>query len=230
MTYAVPFVWQGGESNSGLSLTATILDSSGASVASGLSGVTEIGSTGMYRWYYAAFTDGFVGFVEFLSGATVKTIFPISPADAAITPPSASDYTPARAAKLDLIGAIQISSGSRAQTGTVGKYNFTIEQGSSFSKVLTWLAEGVAVNVTGYTARLKVRNASSGAELLSMTTENGKIALGGAAGTITLTLTAAETALLAFTVAPYDLELVSSGGLVRRLFQGHITVSPEQTR
>lgn len=110
------------------------------------------------------------------------------------------------------------------------RYDFKLWQGATFSRVLTWKSNGVAVNLTGFTARMKVRNASTDVELLSLTTENGKIALGGVAGTITLTLTAAETALLAPELARYDLELVSAGGIVRRPLQGFVIVSPEQTR
>jgi hypothetical protein len=67
--------------------------------------------------------------------------------------------------------------------------------------------------------------------VLTLTTENAGITLGGAAGTITLSATATVTAAL---TAPfsgvYDLELVSGGGVVTRLLEGVATVSPEVTR
>lgn len=102
MTYAAPFVWNGGTGNSGLTLTVTLRDSAYVSVTSGLTGVAEVGSTGIYRWYYAAFADGFVGFVELLSGSTVKTVFPVSPADAA-------DILPAIKAKTDTLGGATVT-------------------------------------------------------------------------------------------------------------------------
>jgi hypothetical protein len=72
---------------------------------------------------------------------------------------------------------------------------------------------------------------SSASAILTLTTENGGITLGGAAGTITLSATAIVTAAL---TAPfsgvYDLELVSGGGVVTRLLEGVATVSPEVTR
>jgi hypothetical protein len=45
----------------------------------------------------------------------------------------------------------------------------------------------VAINLTGYTARMQVRSTLESAEaLIELTTANGRIALGGSAGTITL--------------------------------------------
>jgi tRNA threonylcarbamoyladenosine modification (KEOPS) complex Pcc1 subunit len=98
--------------------------------------------------------------------------------------------------------------------------------------VLTYKdSAGNLVNLTGYTARMMLRSSFTAASsILSLTTENSRIALGGAAGTITLTISATDTAALS---APqsgvYDLELVS-GSTVTRLIQGTFTVTPEATR
>ncbi|WP_279631030.1 hypothetical protein [Rathayibacter sp. VKM Ac-2759] len=41
-----------------------------------------------------------------------------------------------------------------------GKYNFTIEQGVAFTRVVTWKdASGALVNLTNKTARMQVRDA-----------------------------------------------------------------------
>ena len=66
--------------------------------------------------------------------------------------------------------------------------------------------------------------------ILSLTTENGRIALGGGAGTITLTVSASDTAALTAGNGVYDLEIVSSGGVVTRLIEGSYTISREVTR
>ena len=111
--------------------------------------------------------------------------------------------------------------------------NFCIAQGSTWSQTLIWKTgtPAVAVNITGYTARMQARaRVTDAAPVISLTTENGGIALGGSAGTITLTLSAAATALLNAGRYVYDLELISGSGIVRRLIEGTITVSAEVTR
>jgi hypothetical protein len=54
--------------------------------------------------------------------------------------------------------------------------------------------------------------------------------LGGAAGTITLTISATDTAALTSGRGVYDLELVSGSGIVTRLLQGVATISRNVTR
>jgi hypothetical protein len=71
---------------------------------------------------------------------------------------------------------------------------------------------------------------ATGSPVLTLTTENGKISLGGTAGTITLNLTATETAAITQSSLAYDLELVSAGGVVTRLVEGQINLTPEVTR
>lgn len=111
-----------------------------------------------------------------------------------------------------------------------GRYSFTIEQGATFSRTITWRDNASAlIDLTGYTARMKVKD-SAGATILELTTENSRITLGGAAGTIALLLTAAVTGALVATEADaltYDLELVSAGGTVTRLLQGRTSVSAQ---
>lgn len=111
------------------------------------------------------------------------------------------------------------------------EYDLCIPQGATFSRVIRWKADGANVNLTGYTARAQIRpTAASATTTLSLTTENGRITLGGAAGTITLTISATDTAAIAAGRYVYDLELVSAGGIVTRLLQGVVTVSANVTR
>jgi hypothetical protein len=63
-----------------------------------------------------------------------------------------------------------------------------------------------------------------------LTTENGRIVLGGALGTITLTVPFANMNIAEGQYV-YDLEMVSPGGtVVTRLLQGTFTVSGEVTK
>lgn len=113
-----------------------------------------------------------------------------------------------------------------------GQYDIAIYQGSTYSQQFTWKDQnGAAINLTGYSARMKVRpGVDSATVLLDLTTANAKITLGGVAGTITVNLTDVETAALAAMLGVYDLELISGGGVVTRLLQGNLIVSNEVTR
>ena len=110
-------------------------------------------------------------------------------------------------------------------------YDILIEQGATYSQLVTYKESGVAVNLTGYTARMQVRSTlESASTVVELTTANGRIALGGAAGTITLTISATDTAALTAGRGVYDLELVSGSGIVTRLLQGVATISRNVTR
>ena len=84
---------------------------------------------------------------------------------------------------------------------------------------------------TGCTARMQLReDVDSSAVLWEMTTDNGRIALGGTAGTVDLLVDASTTAAIAWTGGVFDLEIVHPSGEVTRLAQGSCCVSPEVTR
>lgn len=106
-----------------------------------------------------------------------------------------------------------------------------IEQGATWSRVITWKDNAdVLINNTGYSARMKIkRDPNSLTDILSLTSGTG-ITLGGAAGTITITITDAQTAAIDAGNYFYDLEMVSGGGLVIRLLKGKVHVSAEITK
>lgn len=103
------------------------------------------------------------------------------------------------------------------------------------------------VDLTGYAARAQIRSSitASGAPLADWTTANGKIILGGAAGTITPVVADTETRDLwsasltqcglhkgrpAYRLGYWDLELVPPSAAVRRFLQGECWIVPEVTR
>lgn len=111
-----------------------------------------------------------------------------------------------------------------------GKYNMVCPQGATFTKQLTYTIDDVPVNLTGYTARMQVRDThSSTAIVVELTTENTRISLGGSLGTIMLTIPASVTTDIAAKEYVYDLELVS-GTNVYRIVEGKFLVTPEVTR
>jgi len=112
------------------------------------------------------------------------------------------------------------------------EYDITIEQGATFELPIVWKDEkGTPIDLTGYKARMQIRKRIRSDEILaSLTTENGRIVLGGAAGTIDIVIPATETEKFSFSRGVYDLELEGPGGYVVRLIQGSVCVSPEVTR
>ncbi len=112
-----------------------------------------------------------------------------------------------------------------------GVYNIVCDQGATLTRTLTYKdSTGALVNLSGFTARMQVRaDVESTGTVLSLTTENGGITLGGAAGTVVLLATATQTAAITAGDYVYDLELVS-GSVVTRLVQGSFLVRPEVTR
>ncbi len=85
------------------------------------------------------------------------------------------------------------------------------------------------VVLTGYTARMSIKDRVGGTELLSLTTENAGIDIDEAGYTITLNITATATAALAVATRVFDLELVSSTGVVTLLMYGKAVVLSEVT-
>jgi len=113
-----------------------------------------------------------------------------------------------------------------------GRLNMNCYQGASFDYTLTWQTGGTPVNLSGYTARMQVRDTYDGGSAIVSISSGTGITLGGTAGTILVALTATQTAAIDATPSGqyvYDLELVS-GSTVTRLVEGTFIVSPEVTR
>jgi hypothetical protein len=117
---------------------------------------------------------------------------------------------------------------------SAGKYDIVIEQGTTLNLVAKYYDSASAlVDLTSFTARAKFRTTydSSSTVILNLTTENSGIALGGTAGSITLSAAATATAALsAPSSGVYDLEIVTAGGVVTRLMEGKYKITPEATR
>jgi hypothetical protein len=113
-----------------------------------------------------------------------------------------------------------------------GAYDITIEQGATFRLSLVWEDNlGVPIDLTGYTARMQLRQRhSSDTAALTLTSTAGDIVLGGALGTIVVTAAATVTDDIPFRAGVYDLEVVSGSGFVTRLIEGAATITPEVTR
>ena len=123
---------------------------------------------------------------------------------------------------------------------TAAPKDLKIEQGATYRLPFQWCAKnpdgsvGAPHDITGWSARMQIREkVASETFLLEATTGNGRIALGGADGRITIVLDAETTMLLAVKKAVYDLELADTElpvPNVYRLLQGSIVIDPNTTR
>jgi hypothetical protein len=114
-----------------------------------------------------------------------------------------------------------------------GKLNLKINQGETFRHTLLWKdSNEVAIDLTGYTARMHVRaKIEDTSTLIVLTTENGRIVISNPAqGEIKLYISATDTTTMTWTSGVYDLEMVNAGGDVIRLIEGKVSVTKEVTR
>jgi hypothetical protein len=111
-----------------------------------------------------------------------------------------------------------------------GTYNITCYQGATLDKTFTATNDGTAINWTGYTGKLQVRQYvnTTDSSLLTLTTGGGGITTLTNDGKIIITATAAQTGAIPAGNYVYDLEL-TSGTYVVRIVQGRFTVDGQVT-
>lgn len=107
------------------------------------------------------------------------------------------------------------------------KLNLTPEKGAPYVKRLIWRNRAKRpIDLTGYSAVLEVRaSIADPAVLLTLSTDNGKIALGGTSGAIALNFSEIDIASLPAT-SVYKLAVTPAGGVKKFLLEGKITISP----
>lgn len=113
-----------------------------------------------------------------------------------------------------------------------GFHHFIIEQGATFQHTLTLKDSNDAViDLSGYSAEMDLRkNQDDSSEVITLTVDNSRISLGGDAGTITLTITATDTAALSVGDGVYDLEITDSNGKVDRILEGTYSIRGNVSR
>jgi hypothetical protein len=116
-----------------------------------------------------------------------------------------------------------------------GNYDICINRGFDWNLTLTWNdPDGNPYNLTGYTADMMIRPGYSDQTQLvfaTLSTEDDppEIVLGGEAGTISLSLTAAQTALIPPGAAVYDLRMTSPVPYATKLLEGIAQIQDEVT-
>ena len=110
---------------------------------------------------------------------------------------------------------------------SAGTYNFTIEQGTTFSRILTLQENGSAMNLSGYSVASQMRSTHDSSTVVATFTASVSNA---GNGQITLLMSNSTTSGIEEGMYVYDVEITSGGGLVTRIMQGQVTTTPEVTR
>lgn len=94
-----------------------------------------------------------------------------------------------------------------------------------------YLAYRKPVDITGFGARMHVRDKVTGELLMALTTADGRISIDPVARTITLALTALDTSDILWKKGVYDLEMVSPDDepVVSKLYYGSVYTVKEFT-
>lgn len=105
-----------------------------------------------------------------------------------------------------------------------------IEVGATLDRTFEYKDNaGAAINLTGYTARMQVRDkADATVAILDLKSTSGTIVLGGAAGTVRLLMPEAQMRAITVTEGVYDLDLVS-GSTVIKFLAGDVEFTPRVT-
>lgn len=110
-----------------------------------------------------------------------------------------------------------------------GRLNLICPQGATFSKVFQlWDKNEVAINVTGYTADMQVRETHSSSDTLVSLTEASGLDLN--LNEISVLISYETTSLFPPGKYVWDIEITSPAGKRDRLLEGDFTVTPGITR
>ena len=109
---------------------------------------------------------------------------------------------------------------------TAARYDIELEQGATFRHTLDYSdVDDRPIDLTGATARMMFKGGYTSAAVITLTTENGGIVLGGTAGTIRLLIADTVTQALDIDFGVYDLRLVYPDTTKDRLIEGKFSVS-----
>ena len=104
------------------------------------------------------------------------------------------------------------------------KYNMVCEQATTFTVNFTIQTGNTPIDLTGYSATMTIRPfVGSNTTTLVLTNGSG-ITLGGAAGTVAISISAATTADFEPSRYAYDF-MLNSGSVVTRLLEGKFIVT-----
>jgi len=113
------------------------------------------------------------------------------------------------------------------------RFDLVVDRGADWAFDWTWKnSNGTLKDLTDI-EEVKCdfrRRADSDTALLSFSIANGRSTVNTSTSTITLSLTAEETAALTFNEAVYDILIIYDDGRVTKAFRGDVSLNPVITR
>jgi uncharacterized protein YndB with AHSA1/START domain len=112
-----------------------------------------------------------------------------------------------------------------------GQKNFEVDQNATFSFVVEYKDDnGNAIDLTGASAKMQVRDVKGGTKLaVTLTSPSGGIVINGPLGKVTVTLTPTQTNKLFYPKSVYDIMVVDSNANKIKLLEGFITLNRSVT-
>jgi len=130
----------------------------------------------------------------------------------ASTPPKDSEYVVAKVLTVDTIELNTVNAAEYKAYTSGGYVQYNTPQ-----------------DLTGYVARMSIKDKVGGTELMALDTTNLRILIDNTTKTIKLDIDALDTAAITWKKGVYDLELESPAGVVTALMFGNVTVTNEVT-
>ena len=112
------------------------------------------------------------------------------------------------------------------------KVNITIKKGTTYEHVFIYVDEnGVPIDITGYGARMQIRETVTSAAYVYQALSGGDLNIGGVNGELGLSIPYSVTAAFSFTSGVYDIELITpTGKVVGFVGVSRVKTTPEITR
>jgi len=112
-----------------------------------------------------------------------------------------------------------------------GQKNFEVDQNATFSFILEYKDDnGNAIDLTGASAKMQVRDTKGGAKLaVTLTSPSGGIVIDPTRGKLTIKMTPTQTNKLFYPKSSYDLMVVDSNGNKIKLLEGFMTLNRSVT-
>ena len=110
--------------------------------------------------------------------------------------------------------------------------NWEVDQNATFSFQVQYTEddEVTAIDLTGASAKMQVRDTQGGSKLaFTLTSPSGGITIDGPTGTLTIKITPTQTNKLFYPKSAYDIMLVDANSNKIKLLEGFMTLSRSVT-